>query len=305
MLQSVSSVFMVRPAVFYSNPETAASNAFQQGGNILPDLETVWSEFDALVFALQNEGVQVHVFQDTAHPPKPDALFPNNWVGLHENGIRVYYPMEASNRRIEKNEAVCSFIDQIAPSIETVDYTGAVSENCYLEGTGSLIFDYLNKRVFASLSSRTNDVLALEVAKHLGYEPVIFNAFDANKTAYYHTNVLLSIGTRFAIVCSEAIPTEQRKKVLDSLAFEGRTIIEITRNQVNAFAGNVLELRNYLDELLIVISSVALDALSGEQLAVLQRSGLLIAANIPTIEKFGGGSVRCMLAEIRWIQHNN
>ena len=145
----------------------------------------------------------------------------------------------------------------------------------------------------------------LQVAEHLGYEPVIFDAFDANKTAYYHTNVLLSIGTRFAIVCSEAIPIEQRKKVLDSLAFEGRTIIEITGDQVNAFAGNVLELRNYLDELLIVISSAALDALSGEQLAVLQRSGLLIAANIPTIEKFGGGSVRCMLAEIRSIQHNN
>ncbi|MFN5371793.1 MAG: arginine deiminase-related protein [Bacteroidia bacterium] len=298
MHQAVSSVFMVRPAVFYSNPETAASNAFQQKG-ATPELEIVLAEFDELVFALRNEGVQVYVYQDTAPPNKPDAIFPNNWLGLHDNGIRVYYAMEAPNRRIEKHDAVCAYLDQIVPAKEIVDISDASENGVFLEGTGSLIFDYLTKRVFASRSSRTNENLARKIAELLGFEPVLFDALDSRGNPYYHTNVILSIGTRYAILCSESIPNEEREKVKSKLAYDGRTLIEISREQVNAFAGNVLELRNSLDELLIVISSRALEVLTESQLLALQQAGFITPISIPTIETFGGGSVRCMLAEIR------
>lgn len=290
---------MVRPAVFYSNPETAASNAFQQTGAVVPNLETVLAEFDNLVFALRNEGIQVHVYQDTAPPEKPDAVFPNNWLGLHENAIRVYYAMEASNRRIEKNTDVCAFLDQMLPAKEIIDISEASERGVFLEGTGSLIFDYLTKRVFASRSSRTDENLARRIADKLGFEAVVFDACDVNGNAYYHTNVILSIGTRYAIICSESIPAEQRSTVIERLVYEGRTLIEIAREQVNEFAGNVLELRNSIDELLIVISERALECLHESQLAILQRAGFITPIAIPSIETFGGGSVRCMLAEIR------
>jgi hypothetical protein len=294
---------MVRPAVFYSNPETAASNAFQQQGTP-PELEIVLAEFDEMVFALRNEGVQVYVYQDTALPKKPDAIFPNNWLGLHDNGIRVYYAMEAPNRQIEKHDAVCAYLDQIAPAKEIVDISDASDKGTFLEGTGSLIFDYLTKRVFASRSSRTDETLARKIADRLGFEPVLFDALDSDGKPYYHTNVILSIGTRYAILCSDTIPHNEREKVKSKLACEGRTLIEISREQVNAFAGNVLELRNSLDELLIVISSRALEVLSEAQLLALQQAGYITPVSIPTIEAFGGGSVRCMLAEIRSPWHD-
>ena len=289
---------MVRPAVFYSNPETAESNAFQQRGTP-PELEIVLAEFDELVFALRNEGIQVFVYQDTASPNKPDAVFPNNWLGLHENGIRVYYAMEALNRRIEKNDAVCAYLNQIAPAKEIIDISNASENGVFLEGTGSLIFDYLTKRVFASRSSRTSENLAFQIAERLGFEAVIFDALDALGKPYYHTNVILSIGTRYAILCTESIPIGERDIVKSKLAFDGRTLIEISRKQVNEFAGNVLELRNTLDELLIIISARALECLTESQLLALQHAGYITPVSIPTIETYGGGSVRCMLAEIR------
>lgn len=296
---------MVRPAVFYSNPETASSNSFQTGTDASPDFELVLAEFDALVFALQNEGVNVYVFHDLSLPPKPDAIFPNNWVGIHHDRMRVYYAMEARNRRIEKNNAVCTYLDQIAPAKEILDISDAAEKSMYLEGTGSLVFDYLTKRVFASRSSRTDEKLTHKIAEHLGFEPVLFDALDSNGKPYYHTNVILSIGTRYAILCSESIPHNEREKVISQLAFDERTLIEISREQVNAFAGNVLELRNSLDELLIVISSRALEVLSEAQLLALQQAGYITPVSIPTIEKYGGGSVRCMLAEIRSSKHDS
>lgn len=294
---------MVRPAVFYSNPETAESNAFQQRG-APPELDIVLAEFDEFVFALRNEGVQVYVYQDTAPPNKPDAVFPNNWLGLHENGIRVYYAMEALNRRIEKNDAVCAYLNQIAPAKKIIDISNASENGVFLEGTGSLIFDYLTKRVFASRSSRTSENLAFQIAERLGFEAVIFDALDAFGKPYYHTNVILSIGTRYAILCTESIPIGERDIVKSKLAFDGRTLIEISRKQVNEFAGNVLELRNTLDELLIIISARALECLTESQLLALQHAGYITPVSIPTIETYGGGSVRCMLAEIRSNLHD-
>jgi hypothetical protein len=300
MKQACNRVFMVRPAAFGFNPETAETNAFQQT-DLADDnfCEKALEEFDLLVYQLKQEGIDVLVYQDTQLPEKPDAVFPNNWIGMHDQGIRVYYPMLAKNRRLERSPEVISFLDTHLPAIQVRDYSEFELQDLAMEGTGSLIFDHLNKRVFASISPRTQPKIMLRIVNDLGYEPILFDAFDANGHAYYHTNVILSIGTKYALVCAEAIPESEREKVLESLKYPGRTIIPINRQQVNAFAGNVLEVSNSDDETLIVISRTAIDSLHDEQIAVLQRSGLLLIAEIPVIEKVGGGSVRCMLAEIR------
>lgn len=298
--QACKRVFMVRPAAFGYNAETAATNGFQKPEVPIDNpSEKAQEEFDQLVFQLQQEGASVVVYQDTLQPEKPDAVFPNNWVGLHDQGIRVYYPMLAKNRRLERNSEVIAFLDAQLPANQILDYSTHESQDLAMEGTGSLIFDYLNKRVFASVSPRTQPEIMVEISNKLGFEPILFDAIDENGRAYYHTNVILSIGTKYALLCEEAIPEDQREKVLENLKYPGRTIIPITRQQVDAFAGNVLEISNSDDELLIVISQTAVDSLRDEQIAVLQRSGLLLIANIPVIESIGGGGVRCMLAEIR------
>jgi len=298
--QACKRVFMVRPAAFGYNAETAATNGFQRTGvEVENPSELAQEEFDQLVFQLQQEGANVLVYQDSLQPEKPDAVFPNNWVGLHDHGIRVYYPMLAKNRRQERNHEVIAFLDEQLPAKQIRDYTAYEIQDLAMEGTGSLIFDYLNKRVFASVSPRTEPEIMLKISNDLGFEPILFDAFDMNDHAYYHTNVILSIGTKYALICADAIPEDQREKVLESLSYPERTIIPITRQQVDAFAGNVLEISNSNDELLIVISQTAVDSLRDEQIAVLQRSGLLLIANIPVIESIGGGGVRCMLAEIR------
>jgi hypothetical protein len=293
-----SSVFMVRPAVCYSNPQTADSNSFQTESFAAPDISVVCEEFDRVVGLLESEGIDVHVYQDTAEPEKPDAIFPNNWLGIHKNGYRIYYPMEAINRRIENNEQVRKFLDSHIPAKKIFDFSHHEESGQFLEGTGSMIFDYLNNRVFASQSSRTHKNLFMEIASLLGFEPIWFNAHDTNGKAYYHTNVILSIGTQYALLCTEAIEPIQRQMVLDALSHPQRSIIELSRSQVAAFAGNVLELSNMHNERIIAISETALNSLNESQLAVLSRSGLLLPVSIPVIEKVGGGSIRCMLAEV-------
>jgi hypothetical protein len=292
-----SSVFMVRPAVCYSNPLTAESNSFQDQ-TMAPDIALVLEEFDRVVHVLRDEGIEVHVYQDSEDPQKPDAIFPNNWLGMHQGGVRVYYPMEAINRRIENNEKVRAFLDFTIPAKKIIDFSHHEERGEFLEGTGSMIFDYLNHRVFACKSSRTDKKLFNEIALLLGFEPIWFEAHDIHGKAYYHTNVMLSIGTQYALVCAEAIEPSQRQNVLDALKHPQRSIIELSRQQVSAFAGNVLELSNTHNEKIIAISETALNALDEMQLAVLSRSGLLLPVSIPVIEKTGGGSIRCMLAEV-------
>lgn len=295
--QSCRKVLMVRPAAFGYNPQTAGTNSFQQAG-ASHDPSLALDEFDAMVNLLRDEGVEVLVYNDTPEPAKPDAVFPNNWLGVHPHGLRVYYPMLAPNRKIENHPNVIQFLDQHIPASQIIDLNEDAADGEILEGTGSLIFDYFNKRVFASRSARTHEGLVRKVAAITGFEAIVFDALDASNQPYYHTNVLLSIGTRYAIICAEAIPETQRQTVLDALEYSGRTLVLITREQVAEFAGNVLEITNQLDEQVIVISSKAVKSLRDEQIAVLNRSGLLIEVDIPTIETIGGGSVRCMMAEI-------
>lgn len=296
--QSTDSVLMIRPARFNFNIETAQSNAFQKASNITNPNDLALQEFDSMVAILRAAGVNVWVEEDSIFPEKPDAIFPNNWLGIHPGKHIILYPMAAENRRLERDPSLIGRIKLKLTGYSITDFSLSERDGEFLEGTGSLIFDHIRRRVFACKSNRTHEKKVLEIAKILKFEPIIFDAFDENAQAYYHTNVLLSIGSHFAIVCSECIAEADRNRVIQALAESGRSLLHITRNQVLAFAGNVLELRNSSDETLIVLSSSAMNALEASELAFLQQFGLLLPIDIPFIEQTGGGSVRCMLAEV-------
>ncbi len=296
--QSTDTVLMIRPASFQYNVETAQSNAFQKAPSIENSNELALQEFDAMVSILRAEGVNVWVEEDSISPEKPDAIFPNNWLGIHPRKQIVLYPMAAENRRLERDPQLIRRIQSHLPEHKLSDFSESETIGEYLEGTGSLIFDHIQMRVFASRSNRTHEKKVLEIAEMLNFEPVIFDAFDDNSNAYYHTNVVLCIGTHFGIVCSESIPENDRDRVIESLSENGRAILHITRDQVASFVGNVLELRNSSDETLIVLSSTAMNSLLPPELAFLQQFGLLLPIDIPFIEQTGGGSVRCMMAEV-------
>jgi hypothetical protein len=296
--QSTDTVLMIRPACFNFNIETAQSNAFQRVLNIENPNGQALQEFDAMVDILRAEGVTVWVEEDSIFPEKPDAIFPNNWLGIHPGKQIILYPMSAENRRLERDSQLISRIQLQLPGYSIIDFSLSERDGEFLEGTGSLIFDHIQKRFFASRSSRTHEKKVLEIAEILKFEPVIFDAIDEYSNAYYHTNVVLCIGTYFAIVCSESIPENDRNRVIKALSENGRALLHITREQVSAFAGNVLELKNSSDETLIVLSSTAMKALAPSELAFLQQFGLLLPIEIPFIEQTGGGSVRCMMAEV-------
>ena len=293
---------MVRPARFGFNPETAGTNLFQradQRPNEAGRQSRVLAEFDGLAAALSRAGVQVIAAADTAAPVKPDAVFPNNWVSFHGDGTVVLYPMFAANRRLERRE---DLIAQVAREgsfriARTVDLSHREAEAKFLEGTGSLVLDRAAHVAYACLSPRTDlDVLG-EFAQLLDYELVTFDAQDAG-APIYHTNVLMAVGTRFAVVCGESIGDPQhRDAVCSKLAATGHEIIEISLPQMRSFAGNLLELEGARGRL-IALSSAAWSALDAQQRRQLERHGEIVAADIATIERLGGGSVRCMLAEI-------
>jgi hypothetical protein len=301
--QSAGAVLMVRPARFGCNPQTAPSNAFQAkpGARVGQDLQGVaLREFHGLAEGLERAGVEVHIAPDSEQPPKPDALFPNNWVSFHHDGTVTLYPMLAPNRRLERRDEV---LEQVVLSggfrvSRTVDLTHRESEDKYLEGTGSVVLDRVHRIAYACSSPRTDlDVLG-EFAQQLDYDLMTFDAADAGGTAVYHTNVLMAIGTGFAVVCSESIVSDaHRAAVLSKLRSTGHTIVEITLAQMAQFAANVLELAAPGGKL-IALSTTALRSLSTAQRRALESCALLVPAEIPTIERIGGGGVRCMLAEI-------
>jgi hypothetical protein len=301
--QSAGAVLMVRPARFGCNPQTAPSNAFQAnptalGGNDLQGMAL--REFDALAQGLERAGVEVFIAQDSEQPPKPDALFPNNWVSFHRDGTVTLYPMLAPNRRWERRDEV---LEQVVRQggfrvSRTVDLTHRETEDKYLEGTGSVVLDRVHRVAYAGSSPRTDlDVLG-EFAQQLDYELMTFDAVDAGGGAIYHSNVLMAIGSDFAVVCSESIVNDaHRAAVLSKLRSTGHEIVEITLAQMAQFAANVLELAAPNGKL-IALSMTALRCLGPAQRRVLESHATLIPAEIPTIERIGGGGVRCMLAEI-------
>ena len=294
---------MIRPAAFDYNPQTAESNRMQverdPGAADVAGLAL--AEFDAAVIALRGAGVQVCVLADEPVPPKPDAVFPNNWVSWHADGTVVLYPMQAPNRRLERRPDRLEWIAERCRYriARVLDLSSFEAQGRYLEGTGSLVLDHVTRQAFACRSLRTDEGLVRQWADQLGYTPVVFDAVDDTGVAYYHTNVMLSIGQKLAVVAGEAIAPGDRERVLTALAAGSRELIEIDRAAVAAFAGNMLELLSAEDHRVYALSARAKGALpqaAWDRLAA--GTDQLLELAIPTIERIGGGSVRCMLAEV-------
>lgn len=301
--QLASTVMMVRPARFESNPLTAASNRFQGRTQATPAEQhrLALREFDALVAALRDGGIEVVVVEDTAEPHTPDAIFPNNWVSFHADGRVVLYPMEAENRRTERRMDVVERLDTEHgfTVTEIVDLSFHEAAGQYLEGTGSLVLDRVNRIAYACLSTRTQLDALGDFAQRLDYDVVAFDAVDRNGVPIYHTNVLMNVGEALAVVCDAAIPRDdQRTAVLESLAATGHEVLQLNYDQLDAFAGNMLELRTATGERRVAMSRQAFDSLDDAQVAKLEQNGGLIVCPIDAIESSAGGSVRCMLAEI-------
>jgi hypothetical protein len=298
MRQNSSSILMIRPKAFGFNSETGVNNAFQQESNAADVNTLAVKEFDDMVNLLRQNEIHVHVINDTDFPVKPDAIFPNNWISFGHDGTVCLYPMFATNRRNEVRNDILAEISSLYKVTRVVDYTEKVGQNVFLEGTGSIVFDHENKLAFASESERTNPELLSEVCVSMGYTPIFFPAFDKSGIAIYHTNVIMAIGKNYAIICAEAIPETHRERVLSEIRKANKRIVEISLNQVYAFAGNALEVLNKSGSLVTVLSHTAFDSLSSLQLKELESVTHLLPIAIPTIERVGGGSVRCMMAEI-------
>lgn len=294
---------MVRPAHFGPNAQTAASNAFQRPVDrpAASYEAAALAEFDAMVCALRAAGVRLLVIEDSGAPAKPDAVFPNNWITTHANGDVFLFPLEAPVRRAERRmDVVDALSAKHGFAVERVlDLSVHECAGKFLEGTGSMTLDRVHCVAYAARSTRTHPELLRIFAHEAGYDVCQFDTLDGDGRPIYHTNVMLAIGGRFVVICAAAIiDARQRTAVVEQLARTGRQIIDITMEQMGAFAGNLLEVKGQYDEPLIVLSQVAHDALTAEQRAMLQHCGRLLPIGIDTIEQVGGGSVRCMLAEI-------
>lgn len=306
MKQVTNSVLMIRPVAFRMNEQTTANNHFQKElSGMLPAAinAKAQQEFDALVIKLKDIGVNVVVVQDTLETDTPDSVFPNNWVSFHDNGDVVLYPMFAQNRRDERREDIFDVLEEKGFVIEnTIDFTSAEEDGLFLEGTGSIVLDRANSKAYCALSSRADEELFIEFCEDFDCAPVLFEAFhtvDGKKELIYHTNVMMSIGEHFAIICADMIEDKkERKMVLDNLRADGKDLILINENQVAHFAGNVLELSGANDKRFIVMSTTAFESLNATQKSQLEKHGSILNTNLQTIETCGGGSARCMIAEI-------
>ncbi|HET8552540.1 MAG TPA: arginine deiminase-related protein [Gammaproteobacteria bacterium] len=301
--QTTNTVLMIRPARFRSNPETAASNAFQQadpGHDIAGVQLLAEQEFEALAAALKEAGVNVLIYADTPSPDKPDAVFPNNWLSTHADGTVVLYPMQATNRRVERRpEILAGLAAENGFAVgSTIDLSGAEQRGQFLEGTGSMVLDRVHRIVYACISPRTHPDVLKGWCARFDYEPVTFSAIS-NGQPIYHTNVMMSIGSRIAVICLAAIESaDEREMVRSRLESTGHRIIDITPAQMNAFAGNILELAGADGGSVFVMSQRAYDSLDDAQRAQIGSHSKIVSVPITTIEDHAGGGVRCMLAEI-------
>ena len=301
--QLSSNLLMIRPCHFFSNPQTAKSNKFQ-GRSTLSDnelQEAAVNEFDTLVSKLREADLSVCVFEDTPDPVTPDSVFPNNWVSFHNDGTVILYPMEAENRRLERRLDIIETLKNehgfYVKNIIDMSYLEDKEE--YLEGTGSMILDHVNKIAYACLSSRTHKNALLDFSKKMGFSPIPFCAKDALGSDVYHTNVIMSLGEKVAVLCEDAIPVDSEKKQLkDSLQSTGHEIVTISLDQMTSFAGNVLEVISNSDEHLMLMSERAEKSLTKKQKSTIEKYCRIVSSPIQNIEDSAGGSVRCMIAEI-------
>ncbi|MGB4577240.1 MAG: arginine deiminase-related protein [Paludibacter sp.] len=300
-----NTLLMVEPVAFGFNPETAVNNYFQQQDKMsAAEIQRLaLAEFSAMVKQLQDKGIHVIVVKDTSEPHTPDSIFPNNWISFHENGRIVIYPMFAENRRKERRREIIQFIvDQGYRISKEADYSVFEKNNRFLEGTGSMALDRENKIAYAALSERTDKALLLQFCNDFGYRAICFSAnqtVEGQRLPVYHTNVMLCVADKYAVICLDSIDDAgERKYVTESLRKTGKEIVEISEKQMHCFAGNMLQVQNQEGRLFLVMSESAFGSLNNDQMTKLKSYNELIVVAVPTIEKYGGGSVRCMMAEV-------
>jgi hypothetical protein len=302
-MSAASEILMIRPVAFGFNAQTAANNAFQNPKQARATANTAQqnalAEFDTFVEKLQAQGVVVHVIPDTIAPHTPDSIFPNNWISTHSNACIVTYPMYAPNRRAERRPDIQAYLEQHFAIHTHIDLTRHENQGHYLEGTGSMVLDYEQKIAYACLSERTHLPLLQQFGQLLGFQIVHFAATDQQAMPIYHTNVLMCIAKKYAVVCLDVVRNPTEKAYLQQ-KFEntGKTIVTISYQQMERFAGNMLELSNASGSSLLVMSSSAYNSLTSQQLSVIQSFSEIVHSDLSTIESLGGGSARCMIAEI-------
>ncbi|MFT3934001.1 MAG: arginine deiminase-related protein [Chitinophagaceae bacterium] len=290
---------MIRPVNFAFNAETAVNNAFQVANNDAGVQEKARKEFDDFVQVLQQNGVDVTVINDTPEPYTPDSVFPNNWVSFHDDGTVVLYPMYAVNRRLERKPAVLEKIAEKFSITQKIDLSSNEAESAFLEGTGSMVLDRQNKIAYACISDRTDYFVLTDFCEKLGYTPVSFDAVDQKGQPIYHTNVMMCMADKYVVICLDAVPADHEKADLkDCFKQTGKEVITISYDQMNHFAGNMLQVSNNKGEQLLVMSSQAYESLNKEQVEKLSAYNKIIHSPLTTIETNGGGSARCMMAEV-------
>jgi hypothetical protein len=306
MRQITDTILMIRPVAFRMNEQTAVNNYYQKViDSLLPETVNAKAqqEFDAFVEKLKAVGVNVVVVDDTTDTDTPDSVFPNNWVSFHENGDVALYPMFAENRRNERREEILDLLEDKGFTIENiVDYTSAEEDNIFLEGTGSIVLDRQNHKAYCALSPRADEELLIEFCEDFEYTPIIFEAYqtvNGERKLIYHTNVMMCVGETFAVICADCIDDKkERKMVLDNLKQDGKEIILLTEAQLNNFAGNMLQVRGANNKSYLVMSDSARQVLTKDQVAKIEKHTEILTANLDTIEACGGGSARCMMAEV-------
>ena len=296
-------ILMVRPICFGYNEETAVNNHYQKNSN-KSDYEiqkNALIEFDNMVEKLRNTGIEVKILQDTKIPYTPDSIFPNNWFSTHSNNITILYPMFAKNRRLERREDLYDFFEN-AQELKILDYSNLENENIFLEGTGSLVLDRKNKKAYCSLSERANEKLLDIFCEDMGYKKMVFQSYqtiNSERKLIYHTNVMMAIAENYAIICADAIDDiSERENILKELKNDGKEIIYISEKQVENFLGNAIELKNKEGRSILVMSLRAFKSLELEQKNIIEKYSEILSVDVSTIEDHGGGSARCMIAEL-------
>lgn len=304
-MQSTNTILMIRPVNFRMNEQTAVNNYFQKDIDAQNSAvnANAQKEFDAFVSVLRSRGVHVIVIEDTKKPDTPDSIFPNNWISFHEEGIVGLYPMFAENRRKERREDVMDILENEGFVIKSVmDYTAAELEGFFLEATGSMALDRVNKKAYCALSGRADEVLFIEFCEDFEYSPVIFVANQSvggKRMPIYHTNVMMCLANTFAVICLDTIDNQKEKKnVADHLKQDGKEIIAITEPQMHHFAGNMLQVLGADNEPLLVMSTQAYNSLTPQQITSIENHCGIVHSSLETIETCGGGSARCMMAEV-------
>lgn len=298
-MQTTSHILMIRPVNFGYNAQTAVNNAFQQDSGDGDVQQRALREFDDFVALLRSKGVDVTVIEDTPEPYTPDSIFPNNWISFHHDGTIVLYPMFAPNRRAERKEHVMEQLSREFDVKQRVVLSGYENDGLFLEGTGSMVLDRDHHIAYACLSPRTNEAVLEDFCRHLGYRSVLFDAADGNGQAIYHTNVMMCVADRYVVICLESITNPiQAQRVIDTINDTGKQIVEITLKQMDHFAGNMLQVENGSGEKLLVMSTQAFESLTRDQVALLNSFNEIVHSSLTTIETNGGGSARCMMAEL-------